>query len=85
MTNNPKIIEKIKKQIKSTTKEQLQRAIKLVDEEYENMKIELKNNSMYCIEEKYKIFNIHKKKTSSIFNIFKKSKIKERNKELEAA
>lgn len=33
MVNNPKIIEKVKEQIKNTTKEQLQEAIKLINKE----------------------------------------------------
>lgn len=34
MINNPKLIEKIKRKIKNTTKEQLNQAIREVDEEY---------------------------------------------------
>jgi len=79
MTNNPKIIERIKKQIKNTTKEQLQKAIRLTDEEYneyngKNKEIQLENNNICCIEEKYTIFNVHKKKTSHVLNIFRKNK-----------
>lgn len=38
MINNPKLIEKIKKQIKNTTKEQLQKAIELIKKESEEKK-----------------------------------------------
>lgn len=79
MINNPKLIEKIKKQIKNTTKEQLQEAIKLADEEYneQNNNIKIEETSTYYVEERYTVFNVHRNKTSRILNIFRKNKEKE--------
>lgn len=87
MINNPKIIEEIKKQLENTTKQQLQEAIILANEEYieQNSKIKIEKNDAYYMEEKYTIFKVHKKRTRHILNIFKKDKMKEIVKELEAA
>lgn len=86
MINNPKLIQKIKEELKNTTKEQLEQAMELVDEEiYQNSRmeqtIEFEDNNLYCIEEKYTLFIVvHKKKTRRLFN-----KDKEYKKVLEAA
>lgn len=86
MINNPKLIQKIKEELKNTTKKQLEQAMELVDEEfYENSGmeqiIEFEDDDLYCIEEKYTLFIVvHKKRTRRWFN-----KDKEYKKVLEAA
>lgn len=91
MINNPKIIEEIKQKLKKTTKEQLKKAIELVDNEYEEyneyiQSVDIQNNNVYIAGEEYKIFSVHKRKTRrKLFNIFSKNDIKKENLELEAA
>lgn len=88
MLNNPKIIERIKEDLRNTTKEQIMKAIEIVEKKYneyvvEEQCIEINNNEVYTMENEYYIFPIHKSRTSRFLNIFHK---KERNdKELEAA
>ena len=51
MINNPEIINRIKEQLRNTTKEQLQRAINLTDLQY-NQEMNLEDNNIYTIKEK---------------------------------
>lgn len=83
MINNPELIEKIKNQIKNLTFEELDKAIKKVEEK-ENMekevcyKKEVEYKISINIEDKFFDFNTYEKKTSNIwkkiFNFNKKEK-----------
>lgn len=87
MINNPKLIEKIKQQLRNTTREQLEKAIKLVDEEY-NTKIKLSEveyKNIYSTNNEYSTFSVHKNRTNSLFNVFLKNKYKEEKNEWRAA
>lgn len=68
MINNPNLIEEIKKQLRNTTREQLDQAMKLVDEEYD-LKIEFEYEQVYSISNDYSVFSVHKKKPSNILSI----------------
>lgn len=83
MINSPELIEKIKNQIKNLTFEELDRAIKKVEEKERLEKQvcyqkEVEDTNSIKIEEKFFNFNTYEEKTSSIwqkiFNFNKKEK-----------
>lgn len=84
MINNPEIINRIKEQLRNTTKEQLQRAINLTDLQY-NQEMNLEDNNIYTIKEEYMAFGVHRKRGNSLLNIFSKNRKREEKTELEAA
>lgn len=91
MINNPKIIEEIKQKLKNTTKEQLKKAIELVDNEFKEyneyiQSVNIENNNVCIVGEEYKIFSVHKRRTRrKLFNFFSKDNIEEKSLESEAA
>lgn len=87
MINNPKLIERIKSKIRNTTKEQLDQAIKEVDEEfyttYEyNTIVNDEYQEVYYVFFEYNDFYLHTTRTTSLSDRTSKNS---RRTELEAA
>lgn len=90
MVNDPKLIEKINSKIRNTTKEQLDQAIKEVDDEFYTIYeystiINDEYQEVYFVFNEYNDFYLHTNKQKSLLDRISKSRKNSKGTELEAA